>query len=70
MIEMLTVSEASEILRVHPKTLMRWRREGHGPFCITLDGGQLRFPADELEAYLVTRYSEALREQNRAGASR
>ena len=61
MTEMLTAREASSILRVHPKTLLRWRREGHGPFAITLDGGQLRFPADELESYLVQRYREALR---------
>lgn len=63
MTEMLTAREASQILRVHPRTLLRWRREGHGPFAITLDGGQLRFPADELQSYLVARYRHALHDQ-------
>ena len=63
MTEMLTVQETSSILRIHPRTLLRWRREGRGPFCIRLDGGQLRFPADELESYLVQRYRDAIQDQ-------
>ena len=59
--EFLTLRQVAGILQVHPRTLLRWRKAGVGPFCIRLEGGQLRFPADELDLYLTDRYREAIR---------
>lgn len=35
---------------ISPRTLERWRHDGHGPGYLKL-GGQVRYPLDDIEAY-------------------
>ena len=54
--EYLKAAEAAELLRVSPKTVSRWAKEGRIRHITTL-GGHRRFPRDEVEriAGLLTR---------------
>lgn len=45
----IKTAEAARILRVSPKTVSRWAKEGKLPHVVTL-GGHRRFPANEIEA--------------------
>ncbi len=45
----IKTAEAARILRVSPKTVSRWAKEGKLPHVVTL-GGHRRFPADEIQA--------------------
>jgi excisionase family DNA binding protein len=44
----ITTGEAARILRVSPKTVARWAKEGKLPHLVTL-GGHRRFPAAAIE---------------------
>ncbi len=44
----IRTAEVARILRVSPKTVSRWAREGKLPHLVTL-GGHRRFPAAEIE---------------------
>ena len=44
----IKTAEVAEILRVSPKTVSRWAKDGKLPHLITL-GGHRRFPADQIE---------------------
>ena len=44
----IKTAEVAEILRVSPKTVSRWAKDGKLPHLITL-GGHRRFPASEIE---------------------
>ncbi len=52
----LKTAEAARILRVSPKTVSRWAKEGKLPFVRTL-GGHRRYPDSEIRA-LVDSLSE------------
>lgn len=45
----IKTAEVAEILRVSPKTVSRWAKDGKLPHLITL-GGHRRFPKGEIEA--------------------
>ena len=44
----IKTAEVAEILRVSPKTVSRWAKDGKLPHLITL-GGHRRFPRTEIE---------------------
>ena len=44
----IKTAEVARILRVSPKTVSRWAKEGKLPHLVTL-GGHRRFPATEIE---------------------
>lgn len=44
----IRTAEAARILRVSPKTVSRWAKEGKIPHVLTL-GGHRRFPASAIE---------------------
>jgi excisionase family DNA binding protein len=44
----ITTGEAARVLRVSPKTVARWAKEGKLPHLVTL-GGHRRFPAHAIE---------------------
>ena len=43
----IRTAEAAKILRVSPKTVTRWAKEGKLPHVVTL-GGHRRFPAEAI----------------------
>lgn len=45
----IKTSEVAKILRVSPKTVSRWAKEGKLPHLVTL-GGHRRFPASAIRA--------------------
>jgi excisionase family DNA binding protein len=45
----IRTAEAAKILRVSPKTVSRWAKEGKLPHVVTL-GGHRRFPASAIRA--------------------
>lgn len=47
--EYITTGEVAKILRVSPKTVARWAKEGKLPHLVTL-GGHRRFPAGAIRA--------------------
>jgi excisionase family DNA binding protein len=47
--EYITTGEVAKILRVSPKTIARWAKEGKLPHLVTL-GGHRRFPAEAIRA--------------------
>ncbi|HYO61228.1 MAG TPA: helix-turn-helix domain-containing protein [Actinomycetota bacterium] len=53
----LKTAEAARILRVSPKTVSRWAKDGKLPHMVTL-GGHRRFPASRIEA--IARGLEAI----------
>ena len=44
----IRTAEAAKLLRVSPKTVSRWAKQGKLPHVVTL-GGHRRFPADAIE---------------------
>lgn len=44
----ITTGDAARLLRVSPKTVARWAKEGRLPHIVTL-GGHRRFPAAAIE---------------------
>ncbi len=46
--EYIKTADVARLLRVSPKTVSRWAREGRLPHLVTL-GGHRRFPADAIE---------------------
>ncbi|MGH3407549.1 MAG: helix-turn-helix domain-containing protein [Streptosporangiaceae bacterium] len=60
---LLTVREVADILSIHPRTLMRWRREGHGPFGFKIDSGALRYPEPDFQEYLMTCAAKGIEEE-------
>lgn len=49
----ITTGEVAKILRVSPKTVARWAKEGRLPHLVTL-GGHRRFPASAIEELALT----------------
>ena len=49
--QLLTQSEAAELLRLKPKTLARWRWDGKGPAYRKI-GGAVRYSATDLQAFV------------------
>lgn len=47
--EYITTGEVAKILRVSPKTIARWAKQGKLPHLVTL-GGHRRFPAGAIRA--------------------
>ena len=55
---MMTISEASKILHVHPNTLRRWSDKGIiKSYCITPRGDR-RFLARDIDQFLTTMKSQ------------
>lgn len=44
----IKTAEVARLLRVSPKTVSRWAREGKLPHLVTL-GGHRRFPGDQIQ---------------------
>lgn len=44
----IRTAEAAKLLRVSPKTVSRWAKQGKLPHVVTL-GGHRRFPADAIQ---------------------
>jgi len=58
---MMTVSEASKILHVHPNTLRRWSNKGIiKSYCITPRGDR-RFMSGDIYQYLAKMYGQNLK---------
>ena len=58
---MMTVSEASKILHVHPNTLRRWSDKGIiKSYCITPRGDR-RFMSGDIYQYLAKMYGQNLK---------
>lgn len=57
--EYLLAAEVGRLLRVSPKTVSRWAKEGKLPFSRTL-GGHRRFPAAAIHALGLGLESESL----------
>ena len=53
---LLTASEAAELLRIHPVTILRWARESRLPFHRL--GRRVAFRASELNLWLDSRSGE------------
>lgn len=53
MSDYLTVTEAAEVLDLHPRTIRRWINKGYGPAAVELPNGRYRFPAAEFNAWLA-----------------
>lgn len=49
---LLTGPEVADMLRIHPGTIERWRREGHGPAWSRL-GRDVRYRPAEVRRWLV-----------------
>lgn len=49
---LMTGPEVAEMLRLHPGTVERWRREGHGPAWSRL-GRQARYRRSEVHRWLI-----------------
>lgn len=49
---MLTTNQASEILRVSPETMKKWRQRHKGPAYVRFDGGVVRYPLSSIMNYL------------------
>jgi predicted site-specific integrase-resolvase len=49
--DLMTPQEVARRLRVDTKTLANWRYLGRGPSFVK-DGGVVRYPADDFDAYL------------------
>ncbi len=49
----IRTAEAARMLRVSPKTVSRWAKQGKLPHVVTL-GGHRRFPADAIERLATT----------------
>lgn len=49
-----TTLEVAELLRIHPRTLERWRAAGEGPQFVLL-GGLVRYPASAVSSFLEAR---------------
>jgi Helix-turn-helix domain len=60
---LLTEQETAELLRVHVRTLKRWRIDENPPrICfIVMEGGDIRYRVEEIERYLKGRERGALR---------
>lgn len=55
---LLTRAEAAELLAVSTNTLSRWAAERQGPAFVKLgpsDKASVRYPADELDAFIAAR---------------
>lgn len=55
---LLTRAEAAELLAVSTATLSRWAAERQGPAFVKLgssDKASVRYPADELDAFITAR---------------
>jgi hypothetical protein len=48
----MTPAEAAAYIRRDEKTLKWWRYVGRGPSYLKMEGGQIRYRASDLEAYL------------------
>lgn len=46
----LTPATLAKRWELSPRTLERWRMDGHGPYFMKL-GGQVRYPLDEVENF-------------------
>ncbi len=60
---LLTRQEAAEILKVSPRTLIRWAKVGIGPRPIDLKGGKgrrpaIRYPVSEVKKFIKEETSE------------
>lgn len=57
--ELLTVDEVAALLRVHPQTLARWRRDPriHFPAPVRLGPRAIRWTPEQIETWLTRRAS-------------
>ncbi len=67
--EWLTLTEASQLLGIHPTTLRRWADSG-SMRCLRTPGGHRRFRAAELAAWVNGRQTTEIRLQNVVGLTR
>jgi hypothetical protein len=54
----LSVSQVSQALGRHPRTLRNWRLEGTGPIAIKI-GARWAYPRAEVESYLAGLMAQA-----------
>lgn len=64
MIPILTVNDAADVLRVHIRTLERWRQTGEGPRYVKL-GRRVGYRRAELEAWLDANLTSSTSEVRR-----
>ena len=50
--KLLTMNEAAELLRVHPRTLARWAKEGRIPVYKFADRQTRRFKASDIQSFI------------------
>jgi predicted site-specific integrase-resolvase len=53
MIDRLNTRDAAAFLRVTPRTMQRWRREGVGPAYLRMEG-RIWYTTDHLNQYLAS----------------
>jgi hypothetical protein len=51
-IQLYTIDEVSDILRMSPETLKKWRAESKGPPWMRLETKAIRYPSDGLAEWL------------------
>ena len=65
MMNLLTTKEAAKILRLHPKTLEKWRTRGCGPKCCKIQSDKpgrtyvYRYRREDLKAFVLGSRDEA-----------
>jgi hypothetical protein len=58
-VDLVTPEELAKRLKLDPRTLQQWRRRNQGPPWIRVSHRVVRYPADQLEAWLASRSSLA-----------
>lgn len=56
MLKTLTTAEVCEVLRIHPKTLRRWEKEGKVKFAVV--GKKHLFLEDDIDAIIYASYKK------------
>lgn len=60
-LDIMTVAEAAQFLRLAPATLRSWRHQGRGPQSFNF-GGRIFFKTKDLEAWAAAQYAQAVGE--------
>jgi predicted DNA-binding transcriptional regulator AlpA len=59
--QLLAPPQLAELLAVSDKTLRNWRNDGKGPAYIKLDGGAVRYPMQDVYAWLDEQRNASVR---------
>lgn len=57
--QILTLAETSDLLRVSKRTLMRWRAEGKPPRSLVI-AGRVKYLDEDVNSFIEQQYSAAM----------